>query len=103
MDIRGVLVLSFCSLAIVNGQKESDASLYTARLLPSTYGLGWRGYVIPVYGGEKTWISDDNTGANHAHLSDNDYLSRFERSMTEKMKTLKGRYNGKFRDILFGK
>ncbi|VDL83895.1 unnamed protein product [Nippostrongylus brasiliensis] len=80
MDLRGVLVLLLCTLmAVVRGQDDADGTMYTGgRLLPSSYGLGWRGFVMPVYGGEK-------------------------RSMTEKMKSLKGRYNGQIRDILFGK
>ncbi|VDO31049.1 unnamed protein product [Haemonchus placei] len=47
-------------------------------MLQPSYGMGWRGYVLPMYNGEK-------------------------RSMTEKMKSLKGRYSGQIRDILFGK
>ncbi|KAK5982943.1 hypothetical protein GCK32_022477, partial [Trichostrongylus colubriformis] len=59
-------------------QDDSNAAVFSGRLLPQSYGLGWRGYVMPMYSGEK-------------------------RSMTEKMRSLKGRYNGQFRDILFGK
>ncbi|KAK6754632.1 hypothetical protein RB195_013552 [Necator americanus] len=79
MDLRGVFVLLLCSLlAVVIGQEDSETSFYAGRLLPSSFGMGWKGYMMPIYTGEK-------------------------RSMTEKMKSLKGRYNGQIRDILFGK
>ncbi|EYC41006.1 hypothetical protein Y032_0586g337 [Ancylostoma ceylanicum] len=104
MDLRSVILLFLCSLfAVVIGQDDSDTAPYSGRLLPSSYGMGWRGYVMPMYGGEKPWISDDNAPTSYAQLPANDYLSRIERSMTEKMKSLKGRYNAQIRDILFGK
>ncbi|KHJ89227.1 hypothetical protein OESDEN_10954 [Oesophagostomum dentatum] len=104
MDLRSVIVLFFCSLlAVVMGQEELDTPVYTARL-PSPYGLGWRNYMMPMYGADKQWISDDIAPSSYAQLAGNDFLSRIERSMTEKMRSLKGRYNnGQIRNILFGK
>lgn len=103
MDVRFAIILLFCSLAVVIGQKGFDPALYTGRLLPSSYGLGLRGYMMPVYNGEKPWIAGDSANTNHVQLSGNDFLSRYERSMTERMKSLKSRYNGQFRNIFFGK
>ncbi|KAK6022127.1 hypothetical protein OSTOST_12188 [Ostertagia ostertagi] len=105
MDLRAVVVVLLCCVAtIVMGQDDSDAAAFPGRILPSSYGLGWRGYVMPMYTGEKKWASNERTiPSSHAQLLGDDELSRIERSMTEKMKSLKGRYNGQIRDILFGK
>ncbi|RCN51991.1 hypothetical protein ANCCAN_01778 [Ancylostoma caninum] len=73
MDLRSVIVLFLCSLlAVVIGQvrrlffdkcsngtvllritDDSDTAPYSGRVIPPSYGLGWRGYVMPMYGGEK--------------------------------------------------
>ncbi|XGW03262.1 hypothetical protein V3C99_014895 [Haemonchus contortus] len=106
MALQLAVVVLLCSLvAVTMGQQDdSDSAPFSGPLLQPSYGLGWRGYVLPMYNGEKKWASDENTiPSSHAQLLGNEYLSRIERSMTEKMKSLKGRYSGQIRDILFGK
>ncbi|ETN83417.1 hypothetical protein NECAME_07371 [Necator americanus] len=35
-------------------QEDSETSFYAGRLLPSSFGMGWKGYMMPIYTGEKS-------------------------------------------------
>ncbi|KAK6041444.1 hypothetical protein COOONC_21051 [Cooperia oncophora] len=88
-------------------EDNTDAT-YPGRLFQTPYGMGWRA-ILPMYNTEKVpskekWAADEIAiPSSHAQLLGDEYLTRFERSMSEKMKSLKGRYNSQIRDILFGK
>uniref|UniRef100_A0A1I7XM29 Secreted protein n=1 Tax=Heterorhabditis bacteriophora TaxID=37862 RepID=A0A1I7XM29_HETBA len=78
MDFRLLsMVVSLIMVAGSASAQDSDPLFLPAHLLPPSYGLRWNNYAVPMYNSEK-------------------------RSLNEKMKSLKGKYNGQIRDILFG-